>query len=108
MKYGVPIKWLGLRHSHVAELEEELPKTVFQKLSDLDYKRIDALLDETNPFLDCKNRNERQDEILDLKDSGYKIELEALYWMGPDYMSNWIYDMLVQVDENGNHQKVAI
>jgi len=107
-KYGVPIKWLGLRHSHVAELEEELPKTVFQKLSDLDYKRIDTLLEETNPFLDCENRYERQDEIIDLKDSGYKIELEALYWMGPDYMNNWIYDMLVQMDEEGEHQKVAI
>lgn len=108
-RFGVPIKWLGLRPSHVAELEDELPKTVFQKLTELDYKRADALLDETNPFLNGENREERQDEILAMQDGGYKVELEALYWIGPDYMSSWVEGMLVQIDEEGEeNQMVAI
>ena len=29
-----------------------------------------------------------------MKDDGYKVELEALYWLGPDYMGNWVVEML--------------
>ena len=100
MRYSVPIKWLGLRPSEVARLEDRLPETVFQKLTDLDYKRIEALLDEANPFLSGENWEERESEIVDMRDAGYKVELEALYWISPDYMGEWIEDMLLQVDES--------
>jgi meiotic recombination protein SPO11 len=89
-RYTVPMRWLGLRPSKVAELKDELPDTVFQKLSDLDYKRITSLLDSGNPFL----TEEDEEEVRIMGDSGYKVELEALYWLGSDYMGNWVVRML--------------
>ncbi|EED90408.1 spo11-like protein, partial [Thalassiosira pseudonana CCMP1335] len=86
MKYTVPMMWIGLRPSTVESLEDDLPKDVFQSLTDLDYKRIDSLLDEDNLFLN----EERYEEIVKMKESGKKVELEALYWLGSDYMSNWV------------------
>ncbi|KAL3776264.1 hypothetical protein ACHAW5_003857 [Stephanodiscus triporus] len=89
-RYTVPIRWLGLRPSEVAELKEELPETVFQKLTDLDYKRITSLLNSGNPFL----TEEDEEEVRIMGDSGYKVELEALYWLGPDHMGDWVVEML--------------
>ena len=90
MRYSVPIQWAGLRPSDVARLKDDLPETVFQKLTDLDNKRIASLLDPNHAFLS----EEDEDEVRDLEDSGYKVELEALYWLGPDYMGNWVVDLL--------------
>ncbi|KAL3776473.1 hypothetical protein ACHAWO_007553 [Cyclotella atomus] len=104
MKYSVPIRWIGLRPSTVADLEDQLPKEVFQKLTDRDYKRIDALLDETHSFLN----EEREEEILAMKDAGYKVELEALYWLGPDYMGNWVVEQLEFIDDEDEWERVAI
>ena len=89
-RYTVPIQWLGLRPSEVAELKEELPDTVFQKLTDLDCKRIASLLDSENPFL----TEEDEGELRIMRDSGFKVELEALYWLGPDHMGNWVEETL--------------
>jgi meiotic recombination protein SPO11 len=89
-RYTVPMRWLGLRPSEVAELKDELPDTVFQKLSELDHKRIASLLDSGNPFL----TEEDEEEVRIMGDSGYKVELEALYWLGSDYMGNWVVEML--------------
>lgn len=89
-RYSVPIQWLGLRPSEVGELRDDLPETVFQKLTDLDNKRIDSLLDPEDPFL----TEEEQDEVREMGDAGYKVELEALYWLGPDYMGDWVVKML--------------
>lgn len=102
MKYTVPMMWIGLRPSTVESLEDDLPKDVFQSLTDLDYKRIDSLLDEDNLFLN----EERHEEIVKMKESGKKVELEALYWLGSDYMSNWVVGMLREMDD-GN-EMVAI
>jgi meiotic recombination protein SPO11 len=104
MKYSVPIRWIGLRPSTVADLEDQLPKEVFQKLTDRDYKRIDALLDETHSFLN----EAREEEILTMKDAGYKVELEALYWLGPDYMGNWVVEQLEFIDDEDEWEIVAI
>ena len=104
MKYSVPIRWIGLRPSMVSDLEDRLPKEVFQKLTDRDYKRIDALLDETHSFLN----EEREDEILAMKEAGYKVELEALYWLGPDFMGNWVVSQLQSVDDESEWERVAI
>jgi meiotic recombination protein SPO11 len=104
MKYSVPIRWIGLRPSTVAGLEDRLPKEVFQKLTDLDYKRIDALLDKTHLFLN----EEREEEIIAMRDSGFKVELEALYWLGPDCMGDWVVDQLHNVEDESEWEKVAI
>ena len=89
-RYTVPIRWLGLRPSEVDGLRGELPETVFQRLTDLDRKRIASLLDSENPFL----TDEDEEEVRIMGDSGYKVELEALYWLGPDHMGNWVVEML--------------
>ncbi|KAL3803728.1 hypothetical protein HJC23_003782 [Cyclotella cryptica] len=104
LKYTVPIRWIGLRPSTVLSLEDRLPKEVFQKLTDLDHKRIEALLDETNLFLN----EDREDEILAMRDEGYKVELEALYWLGPDFMGNWIIEQLLKIDDGREWERVAI
>ena len=90
-RYTVPIEWLGLRPSKVARLKNRLPETVFQKLTDLDNKRIASLLDNPDdPYL----TKEDEVEVRDMKDAGYKVELEALYWIGPDFMGDWVVNML--------------
>lgn len=104
MKYSVPIRWIGLRPSTVANLEDQLPKEVFQKLTERDNKRIDALLDETHSFLN----EEREEEIQSMKEAGYKCELEALYWLGPDYMGDWVVEQLECVDDESVWEKIAI
>jgi len=99
MRYSVPIQWLGLRPSEVARLKDDLPETVFQKLTDLDKKRMSSLLDPNHEFLS----EEDEEEVRDMEDAGYKVELEALYWLGPDYMGNWVVNMLRnEYDNNGD------
>jgi hypothetical protein len=34
-----------------------------------------------------------------MSDSGYKLELESLHWMGMDYMSEWLEDILWSTDK---------
>ena len=89
-RYSVPMRWLGLRPSEVARIKGSLPETVFQKLTELDNKRITSLLGVGDTFL----TGEEEEEVREMEDVGYKVELEALYWLGPDYMGNWIVDML--------------
>jgi len=99
MRYSVPIQWLGLRPSEVARLKDDLPETVFQKLTDLDKKRMTSLLDPNHEFLS----EEDEEEVRDMEDAGYKVELEALYWLGPDYMGNWVVNMLRNEYDNDNN-----
>jgi meiotic recombination protein SPO11 len=93
-RYGVPIQWMGLRPSHVEELRQrkELPKDVFQALTDIDKKRLDSLCDESHAF--HSGNNAKLDELILMRQCGYKIELEALHWMGMDYMSDWLESVL--------------
>ena len=63
---------------------------MFQKLTDLDNKRIASLLDPDDVF----STEENEEEVREMEDAGYKVELEALYWLGPDYMGNWVVEML--------------
>ncbi|KAL9180706.1 hypothetical protein ACHAXT_011159 [Thalassiosira profunda] len=89
-RYSVPMQWLGLRPSEVAQLKDRMPETVFQKLTDLDKKRIASLLDQEDGFL----TEDDEEEVRAMEDAGYKCELEALYWLSPDYMGNWVTKML--------------
>ena len=41
-------------------------------------------------------------EVRDMEDNGWKVELEALYWLGPDYMGNWVVEMLKNECERCN------
>lgn len=90
----------------------KLPDTVFQKLTILDKKRIKYLhkiyTDECNTiiqdnfFIYCNNDQEQDqpeevnllDELSIMNKQGYKLELEALYWLGMDYFSKWLLQKL--------------
>lgn len=89
-RYSVPIEWMGLRPTEVSELHEKhrFPDTVFQALTDLDRKRIDSLTDETSPYLDEDEKDEVAEEMK------YKVELEALYWLGANFLGDWVFNKL--------------
>ena len=89
-RYSVPIEWMGLRPTEVNALHEKhrFPDTVFQTLTDLDRKRIESLTDEMSLYLD----DDEKDEVAD--NMKYKVELEALYWLGADFMGQWVYKQL--------------
>lgn len=89
-RYSVPIEWMGLRPTEVRKLHEKhkLPDTVFQTLTDLDRKRMDSLTDEMSPYLDEDEKDEVAEEMK------YKVELEALYWLGQDFLGDWVFNKL--------------
>ena len=99
-RYSVPIQWLGLRPSQVAKFRTKtttddsadtstattatFPSDVYQKLTELDRKRLDKLLEEGHKFhaeagITADNRYE---ELESMRDNGDKVELEALNWLG--------------------------
>jgi len=110
-RYGVPIQWVGLRPSLVCRMRRELPRVVFQKLTDMDKKRIDRLLCHgsiLSPFLsNGRYAYRRKEEVLMMKKMGFKVELEALNWLGMDYMCAWLEEVIQGYDHTdfGNHSK---
>lgn len=89
-RYSVPIEWMGLRPTCFKELHEKhrLPNTVFQALTDLDRKRMDSLTDEMSPYLDEDEKDEVAEEMK------YKVEIESLYWLGADFLGDWVLNKL--------------
>ena len=89
-RYGVPIQWLGLRPSQVEQIDggnesqtiTSLPSGVYQNFTDLDRRRLEQLLAETHRFHDCGNNQQRYEELELMEANGYKMELEALNWLG--------------------------
>jgi meiotic recombination protein SPO11 len=101
-RYSVPIQWLGLRPSQVNRLRRanQLPDTtnVFQELTEHDRKKLKSLSHPTHQFhhaatadSSTNNNNARLDELALMQ---YKVELEALQWMGMDHMCDWLYDVI--------------
>jgi DNA topoisomerase VI subunit A len=128
-QYSVPIKWIGLRPSTVWKLKEEniLPKEVYQSLTELDKKKIEKLCRETNTFVHGHGRGHghgqgnrsgcakydhddfegrRMEELEFMAEMGYKVELESLHWLGMDYISNWLLDVLI-ANERHMHMELA-
>jgi meiotic recombination protein SPO11 len=98
-RYSVPIRWVGLQPSRVQALQGQLPRSVYQRLTDVDKRRLDKLCDECHPFHhDHIDGDVRLDELQLMQSTGYKVELEALNWLGVDYMADWIEDILVNQD----------
>lgn len=88
-RYGVPIQWLGLRPSQVEGITDingkavKLPPAVFQKLTGLDRRRLELMLDENHRFHANSNpEEERYEELEIMEENGYKLELESLNWLG--------------------------
>uniref|UniRef100_A0A7S2UM25 DNA topoisomerase (ATP-hydrolyzing) n=1 Tax=Attheya septentrionalis TaxID=420275 RepID=A0A7S2UM25_9STRA len=101
-RYTVPIQWIGLRPSQVASMKADLPRDVYQSLTELDERRIESLCRETSPFTNVLNGYERRDELRCMAKAGYKVELEALHWLGMDFMCDWLEEILVR-HENGTN-----
>lgn len=94
---AIHVKWLGLRPSQLDVLS--LPPNVFQQQTDLDDKRLKSLLNETHSFQQQGNSAMRVAELEKLERFGRKVELEALNWLGMDYMCAWVKSILLQHDD---------
>lgn len=133
-RYSVPIQWMGLRPSQLMvqpQYEENiedppggnddvltiatpgnncpfqnLPKEVFQKLSDMDVKKLNSLMNETNEFVHLNESRRMEIELM--KENGWKVELESLHWLGMDFMSNWLEDILLTNKERMDQRKLVL
>jgi len=93
---AVHLKWLGLRPSQLNELA--LPPNVFQQQTDLDEKRLKSFLNENHSFHQQGHSAMRIQELEEMESSGRKVELEALNWLGMDYMCIWLKSILEKHD----------
>lgn len=102
-KKTVHLQWLGLRPSQLDELS--LPPNVFQQQTEFDESRLASLLNENHAWNQQGNSEMRVEELEEMQSSGRKVELEALNWLGMDYMCSWVKSILEQHDievANGN------
>jgi len=97
-KSPLHLKWLGLRPSQLEKLS--LPPSVFQQLTDMDKKRLDSLMSESHEFHQQGNSDLRLKELEDMANGGRKVELEALNWLGLDFLCQWVKNILEQYDED--------
>jgi len=99
VRYRVPILWAGLRPSHVLLLKNYLPAQVFQRLTQLDKQLLAKLSREDSLFLlNRDNADLRLEELQQMLESGYKVELEALHSLGLNYLSAYLEDLLLTHD----------
>ena len=112
-RYSVPIQWLGLRPSHVEKFvagskkdsqnstntapTAKLPPAVFQQLTELDEKRLEQLLGEGHKFhADAgASSDDRYEELEVMKENGYKVELEALNWLGTNCHKQFLFQSIL-------------
>ena len=101
-RYTVPIQWVGLRPSHLLLNQKvksdllSLPAEAFQALTDLDHKKIMNLCnncDSSTMLLD----DDAKEELMEMSRLGFKVELEALHWLGMDCMSKWLQKTLSSI-----------
>jgi meiotic recombination protein SPO11 len=93
-RYSVPIQWLGLRPKQVEKLRKaaKLPPDVYQQMTDFDRKKLESFCQESHEFQ--ANGTGRLEELLIMQKNGYKVELEALQWMGMNYICDWLEEVL--------------
>jgi meiotic recombination protein SPO11 len=80
-RYSVPIQWLGLKPSQVQLLQ--LPQPVYQTMTDYDLKKLESIMQDL--YFD-------DEELGAMQTQGYKVELEALQWLGMNHLSDWLED----------------
>ena len=113
-RYSVPIQWVGLRASQMQVLlsTTTLPPAVVQPLAPLDIQRLTKTLlnEQGHGWLDTPDEqiNEaRCEELEDLLEGGTKMELEALHWLGVEYLGQWLgnifeYNLRERHDEDSD------
>ncbi|KAF0692654.1 Aste57867_16293 [Aphanomyces stellatus] len=92
MHYTVDIRWIGLRPSHVPQLD--LPPVVKKKFSKHDKHRIQSLLQ--HPYIQMQPQY--QEEIACWVHDPFKIELEALHTKGFGYLGEFLLDKVLHGD----------
>ena len=88
-RYAVPIQWLGLRPSHINPIKEFVQPFAVQQLTDRDLKLIESLL-QGKGYL----KDEDCDAIHDMKNQGFKLELEALHLLSIHLLGSLVLHML--------------
>jgi|UniRef100_A0A8J9X0T0 meiotic recombination protein SPO11 len=111
-RFGVPISWIGLRPSQVQQLQRQpntkhgqskLPDQVFQSLTALDKRRLEHhLLSEQHGWTTFGPDERRVEELEEMLKNGYKMELEALNWLGMDFITKWLGDIFHYQDRAGH------
>lgn len=106
-RYSVALRWVGLKPSHLREeLEGQLPRDVYQRLTDVDERRLEKLLGEAHPFHnDHRDGEERLQELEIMQSNGYKVELEAMHWLGMDFMSDYLEQVLLDEEARLERQE---
>jgi meiotic recombination protein SPO11 len=94
---GVPMKWIGLRPCQIEQLEREgraLPRQVFQELTEVDEQRLEVhLLSGAHGWIaTAEDPDRRIKELRQMRQ--FKVELEALNWLGMDFFSDWLARIL--------------
>ena len=96
-RYSVPIQWIGLRASQMDHLRSTtaLPAAVEQPLTPLDVQRLTKTLlrEQGHGWVETPDEDvndARRDELERLLEGGTKMELEALHWLGMDFLSEWL------------------
>jgi meiotic recombination protein SPO11 len=90
--YESDVRWLGLRPSQVGAIKSELPASVFQELGPKDCDKLASLA--KHPYI--AESDLWLDEIEAMQ---FKMELEALSWIGVDYLScQWLESTVVGGD----------
>jgi meiotic recombination protein SPO11 len=106
--WGVPVDWIGLRPSQISHIMNKhsakkvatsnyvtngtvLPPEVFQQLTTIDKQRLFGTLlkeGDDHPWISYGECERRYEELYDMQH--YKVELEALNWLGMDYICMWL------------------
>lgn len=115
-RYHVPIQWVGLRPSQLigenafvdSRLSKSLPREVYQKLTELDLKKIDSFLRDhnSNSFIGVNEVRGMEMELM--KENGWKVELESLHWLGMDFMCQWLQDILLRNLDGNRHDDLSV
>ncbi|GMH92784.1 hypothetical protein TrST_g5201 [Triparma strigata] len=91
------IQWLGLRPSQAIRLADDgkLPTSVFQQLTARDISKLSSLM--KVPYV--QGSEAYCDELETMLENGWKMELEALSWVGVDYLSEeWLLETILNGD----------
>ena len=105
--FQLPVQWLGLRPYQLLDTESsgeneeselwnkmnQLPNEVYQKLTEMDERKLKSLLQESNGFV--QNCPAMKAEIHLMKENNWKLELESLNWLGMNFLSDFVSEIIL-------------
>ena len=100
-EWNVPMEWIGLRSEQMEAWKDVLPEEVFQQMTERDLKRLEETLENEEGW--TAGRPHRQEDVQNMLERGYKMELEALHWIRRDFMADWLTRVMLQADTGEGH-----